>query len=69
MSNGLFVESQYLEGESGRILESAAYHGLLGFGWTFERKGKSYAEWLNWLKTERAFRRAVFRKPRWCSAL
>jgi hypothetical protein len=70
MSNGLFVESQYLEGESGKILRSAAYNGLLGAGWTFAKNRRSYAEWLDWLKAERAFNRHVFRKPKWsCSPL
>jgi hypothetical protein len=64
-ADGLCIEERYLTDENREILEIAQRNGCLGCAHTFIRNGRSLQEFVEWLRCERAYNRALSRRHSW----
>jgi hypothetical protein len=68
-SDGLCIEERYVTDENRQILEIARRNGCLGAANTFIRNKRSLDEFREWLRWNRQFDRAYFRRESWYSPL
>ena len=65
----LFLDPKYQDYESRQIAELGVATGQEGAAWAHIVRRRGVEAFRRYLRQEKAFRRAVFRKPKWCSAL
>jgi hypothetical protein len=66
MSNGLVLDlTQYGDAESRAIAELAAHKNELGSGWTFIKHRRALAEFRQYLKADRVFKRILRPRQHW----
>ena len=65
----LVLDQKYWTAENEAIAQLAMRHGVEGAGWTFIQNGHSLREFREWLRCERTFNRAIFRRQSWYSPL
>jgi hypothetical protein len=65
----IVLDQKYWTAENEAIAKLAARHGVEGAGWTFIKKGRSLREFQEWLRWNRQFNRAYFRRKSWYSLL
>jgi hypothetical protein len=68
-SDSLAIEARYLTTENREILRIAQNNGCLGIAHVFIKNGRSLQDFTDWLRAERMYDRAIYRRHSWFSPL